>query len=187
MRVDPHVTGIPLAHVGLENTVAPLAIEKAGDRGNRLYIKYFMQSNVNVQQKNPKFQTHRAENGAIGFSGDNDWKEATKVSQIKDAMFAYMFVMAELHPRDYGARNLLKLMEKLNWLSFRHDQLFALKHVIDGILGRYYYLAKQKIPPLPWKELQEFVTASLESLGGATKPPDIIPQVKKVDNKLQEQ
>ena len=91
LRVDPHVTGIPLAHVGLENEVAPLAIDKAGDRTKRLFIRYFLQSNVGVQQKQPKFQTQRGQDGQMGLSLDENWQDSQKVSEIQDAVFQLCF------------------------------------------------------------------------------------------------
>ena len=106
---------------------------------------------------------------------DENWKEATKLSQIQEAVYAYMFVMAELHPRHYGARNLLKLMHNLDWLSFRHDRVYALKTVIDGVLARYNYLAIQKRPPLTFKELEDFVEKALKGIGGTSRMPDKAP------------
>ena len=81
--------------------------------------------------------------------------------------------MAHLHPRDYGPGNLLRLLHKRDWLNFRKDQLYALKLVIDGVLGRYHYLACQKKPPLYYKELEDFVMSTLEGKGGLAKPSDL--------------
>ena len=111
----------------------------------------------------------------MGLSMDENWIEATKVSQIREAVFAYMMVMAELFPRYYGPRNLVRLLDKHEWLSFRHDQLYALKTVIDGVLARYQFLAVQKKPPLTFKELEDFLVSSLGGIGGRTKKPDILP------------
>lgn len=176
LRVEPHVPGIPLAHVGLENLVSPLAIMKAGDRTNRLYIKYFLRSNLNVQQKAPKFQTHRGDGGVMGLTMEENWKDANRVSQIQDALWSYVEVMLQLYGATlYGPRNLLRLMNNLDWLRFRHDQLYALKQVVDAVLGTYHYLACNKKPPLKFKKLQDFVTTTLRSMGGASVPPDTMP------------
>ena len=116
LRVEHHIPDINLVHVGHENKVAPLAIEKAGDRTYPLQLKFFLRANLNVQQRAPKMSAIRAGHGDMGLAVEENWEDADKLVAIQDAVFTfYVRVMWALFSFDYGPMNLLEGLHHWRW------------------------------------------------------------------------
>ena len=81
-------------------------------------------------------------------------------------------IMWNLFNFDYGPFNLLEALHHWKWFTFRHDQLFALKSVIDGVMQRYAHQAAQKKPPMSMADLDLYIKAHLKGLGGRSSLPD---------------
>ena len=95
-KVEPVVLHLPLYHLGLEYQLSPKTVEMCHDRTKTLVIKYFLRSNVSVHTKPCTITALKNQPGssdAPSLVPDLNWREASQVQAVVEALFAYCRLM----------------------------------------------------------------------------------------------
>jgi hypothetical protein len=177
-RLEIITTGLQLKHLGMENQVSPRTIELCHDRTKPLELKQFLRINMGVLNKpvatKQVYSTHR---DSMAITSDLQWREATKMQQVMEGLQAYVAIMRQLFPFDYGPPNIVTTMFNWHFFSFRSDQVRAAREVINSAMARNAQLAEESNTPLSIADLDDFVPRILRQMGGVGQctMPDSMP------------
>ena len=110
----------------------------------------------------------------MSIVSDLQWKDATAVAPIMEALMSYITIMGEIHPVDYGPLNILRSVIKWRHFDFRSNQVQSLKQVANGIMARNASFAASGEPPMNTKDSDVYIRETLQGMGGPSSIPDYL-------------
>ena len=172
-----------LEFAGCLNVVADKTLSEMHDRRNQMTLKKFLAENVSVASR-PKVETKTMEEGLTSTSYDLNWQKPTSLTQVMEGVHNYATVNHFLYPFCPMGLNLLRLLNKYQWLIVARS--FDDKNRVD-LIKTFFNLSLKKVAnaanngkPIPsFKELEELLKSTLSQSGYSTE----IPTTKKQNGK----
>lgn len=180
-----YVTTMPLRHLGISNSFAPVTIRRLHDRTNIINLKELLAANWSVESaamvtKNQRADRVAGDGSDIGLVTELNYQEPENSRQIQEAMQSYIILMHHLFPFDYGPLLITTTLHKYQFfyssLINRAEQILTLKLFINKALHTNATKAENMVPPLDVFELDEMAKEALRE----RSRPQVVPDFREV-------